>query len=48
MRQAAAESKNRRPGGDAMLERLSEMMFIDAVRRYVDTLPEDSRDGSRV
>ena len=43
MRQAAAESKNRRPGGDAMLERMSEMMFIDAVRRYVDTLPADSR-----
>jgi AraC-like DNA-binding protein len=43
MRQAAAESKNRRPGGDAMLERLSEMTFIDAVRRYLGTLPEDSR-----
>ena len=43
MRQAAAESKDRRPGGDAMLERMSEMMFIDAVRRYVETLPEDSR-----
>jgi transcriptional regulator GlxA family with amidase domain len=26
-----------------MLERMSEMMFIDAVRRYVDVLPEDSR-----
>ena len=43
MRQAAAESKNRRPGGGAMLERLSEMMFIDAVRRHLGTLPEDSR-----
>ena len=43
MRQAAAESKDRRPGGGAMLERLSEMMFIDAVRRYLGTLPEDSR-----
>jgi len=43
MRQAVAESKNKRPGGEAMLERMSEMMFIDAVRRYVDTLPEDSR-----
>ena len=43
MRRAATESKNRRPGGDAMLERLSEMTFIDAVRRYVDALPEDSR-----
>jgi len=43
MRHAVAESKNKRPGGEAMLERMSEMMFIDAVRRYVDTLPEDSR-----
>jgi len=43
MRRAAAESKNRRPGGDAMLERLSEMTFIDAVSRYLGTLPENSR-----
>lgn len=43
MRQAVGESKNKRPGGEAMLERMSEMMFVDAVRRYVDTLPEDSR-----
>ena len=42
MRQAAAESTNRRPGGGAMLERLSEMMFIDAMRRYLGALPEDS------
>jgi AraC-like DNA-binding protein len=43
MRQAVAESRNKRPGGEAMLERMSEMMFVDAIRRYVDTLPEDSR-----
>ncbi len=43
MRQAAEESTNRRPGGGAMLERLSEMMFIDAMRRYLGTLPEDSQ-----
>lgn len=42
MRQAAVESTNRRPGGGAMLERLSEMMFIDAMRRYLGSLPEDS------
>jgi AraC-like DNA-binding protein len=42
MRQAAAESTQRRPGGGAMLERLSEMMFIDAMRRYLGALPEDS------
>jgi len=43
MRQGVAESQNKRPGGEAMLERMSEMMFVDAVRRYVDALPEDSR-----
>lgn len=42
MRQAAAETLERRPGGGALLERLSEMMFIDAVRRFVASLPEDS------
>ena len=43
MRMAAAESTGRQPGSDAMLERLSEMMFIDAMRRYVGALPEGSR-----
>jgi AraC-like DNA-binding protein len=43
MLQAVAESKNKRPGGEAMLERMSEMMFIDAVRRYVAHLPGNSR-----
>jgi AraC-like DNA-binding protein len=42
MRHAVDESTAKRPGGEAMLERMSEMMFIDAVRRYVDSLPPDS------
>ncbi|HZZ92228.1 MAG TPA: AraC family transcriptional regulator [Usitatibacter sp.] len=42
MRQAVSESSDKRPGGEAMLERMSEMMFVDAVRRYVDTLTEGS------
>jgi AraC-like DNA-binding protein len=42
MRHAAAESRDKRPGGEAMLERMSEMMFVDAVRRYVEGLPEES------
>ncbi len=42
MRHAVSESRNKRPGGEAMLERMSEMMFVDAVRRYVEDLPEDS------
>lgn len=40
--QAVVESNERRPGGDAVLERLSEMMFVDAARRYLDSLPEDA------
>ena len=40
--QAVLESNERRPGGDAVLERLSEMMFVDAARRYLGSLPEDS------
>ncbi|SAK68797.1 AraC family transcriptional regulator [Caballeronia hypogeia] len=43
MHQAVAESRHKRPGGEAMLERMSEMMFVDAVRRYVDVLPDESR-----
>jgi AraC-like DNA-binding protein len=39
---AAQESSHRRPGSEALLERLSEMMFVDAVRRHVDTMPEHS------
>ena len=40
--QAVIESHDRRPGGDAVLERLSEMMFVDAARRYLESLPEDA------
>jgi AraC-like DNA-binding protein len=43
MQQAASEAAHRRPGGDAMLERLSEMWFIDAVRRHLAALPEHSQ-----
>lgn len=39
---AVAESNSKRPGSEALLERMSEMMFVDAVRRYVDSLPPDS------
>jgi AraC-like DNA-binding protein len=40
--QAVIESNDRRPGGDAVLERLSEMMFVDAARRCLESLPQDS------
>lgn len=39
---AATESNSKRPGSEALLERLSEMMFVDAVRRHVDGLPEQA------
>lgn len=42
VRQAVQESRERRPGSAAVLERLSETMFVDAVRRYIDRLPEDA------
>jgi AraC-like DNA-binding protein len=40
--QAVAESHARRPGGQAMLARMSEMMFVDAVRRHAERMPADS------
>jgi AraC-like DNA-binding protein len=43
VRQAVVESTERGPGAGAMLERLSEMMFIEVLRRYVATLPDESR-----
>ena len=39
---AVAESRSRHPGSEAMLARMSEMMFVDAVRRYTARLPADS------
>jgi AraC-like DNA-binding protein len=38
---AVAESKAPRPGGECVLGRLSELMFVDVVRRYLETLPAD-------
>jgi AraC-like DNA-binding protein len=33
------ESSRKRPGGEAVLERMSEMLFVEMLRRYVDMLP---------
>lgn len=44
IRFAITESKERRPGGEAMLEHLSELMFVDVVRRYLATLPAGRTD----
>jgi AraC-like DNA-binding protein len=40
---AAIESGLRRAGGDALLQRVSEMVFVDGARRYLDALPPQSR-----
>lgn len=40
--QAAAESAQQGRGSGAVLERLSEMMFVDTVRRYLDTAPGET------
>ena len=42
LHQAVQESRERRPGSDAVLERVSEMVFVDAARRYLENLPEDA------
>jgi AraC-like DNA-binding protein len=39
LRAAVVESNQRRPGGEAVLERMSEMLFVHVLRCYVDSLP---------
>jgi AraC-like DNA-binding protein len=39
LRAAVVESNQRRPGGEAVLERMSEMLFVEVLRRHADTLP---------
>jgi len=39
LRTVVDESNRRRPGGEAVLERMSELMFVEVLRRYVDGLP---------
>ncbi|MCC6350037.1 MAG: AraC family transcriptional regulator [Candidatus Eisenbacteria bacterium] len=41
LRTAADESGRRRPGGEAVLERMSEMMFVEVLRRHLDALPSE-------
>ena len=36
---AARESRNGRPGGENVRERLSELMFVETIRQYLETLP---------
>ena len=36
---AAKEARSARPGGENILARLSELMFVDTIRQYLETLP---------
>jgi AraC-like DNA-binding protein len=42
MRTALEESQQPRAGGQAILAKISELMFLHAVRQYIDSLPEES------
>ncbi len=43
MRAVVAESNSRRPGGEAVLERMSEMLFVEVLRRHIDSLPPEQK-----
>lgn len=43
LRMALEESGRRREGSETVLAKLSELMFVEALRQYIDTLPADSR-----
>jgi len=40
---ASQESGRRQAGGENVLARLSELMFVEAIRRYLDMLPADQK-----
>ena len=41
IRFAVRETAEKRAGGETVLNKLSELMFIDMVRRYIKTLPAE-------
>ena len=42
IRMAIDETATRRSGGETVLSKLAELMFVDVVRRHVDTLPKEA------
>lgn len=40
-RSVVTESNRKRPGGEAVLERMSEMLFVEVLRRHIDSLPPE-------
>jgi AraC-like DNA-binding protein len=43
LRAGVHESSASRPGAESMLAKLAELMFVEAIRRYVETLPPERR-----
>jgi AraC-like DNA-binding protein len=43
LRIGACEAAAARPGSDSTLARLADLMFVDALRRYAETLPAEGR-----
>jgi hypothetical protein len=42
---AAGETGRTRAGGENVLSRLSELIFVEAIRRYIETLPPSQTAG---
>ena len=42
IRLAVDETATRRSGGETVLSKVAELMFVDVVRRHIDTLPPDA------
>jgi AraC-like DNA-binding protein len=42
IRMAVTESENRRAGGETILAKLSELMFVQVLRRFIDNQPPES------
>jgi AraC-like DNA-binding protein len=43
IRFAVAEVADKRAGGDTVLTKLSELMFVDVLRRYIEALPAENK-----
>jgi AraC-like DNA-binding protein len=43
VRAGAAESERGTAGGETMLAKIAELMFVEVIRKYIDGLPEDAR-----
>lgn len=43
LQRGAAETRAPRPGTDAMLAKLSELLFLEAIRVYIESLSQDQR-----